>query len=267
MGRSRLLKELKAMRKNPPEMIEARPLDSNILVWHYVIRGAPDTAFDGGFYHGTVKFPPQYPFKPPAISMFTESGRFKTHQRLCLSMSDFHPESWNPMWSVSTILLGLQSFMVRSLAARTAPRVYAAHVLTTLCPPRPFPPLHGARVQNTSEHTLGSIHPPTSKRQRKVLARASLASNCADRKSGKIFRELFPELAERAAAEAAAAAAAAAGSGEGGASASSGGGPIGGAAGGDRALDAATTRARRLPYILAMLCVAVAVWWALSDLR
>jgi ubiquitin-conjugating enzyme E2 J2 len=27
-------------------------------------------------------------------------------------MSDFHPESWNPLWSVSSILSGLLSFMV-----------------------------------------------------------------------------------------------------------------------------------------------------------
>jgi hypothetical protein len=31
--------------------------------------------------------------------------------RLCLSMSDYHPETWNPMWSVSSILSGLVSFM------------------------------------------------------------------------------------------------------------------------------------------------------------
>ena len=44
--------------------------------------------------------------------MHTPSGRFKINTRLCLSMSDFHPESWNPMWSVSTILMGLLSFML-----------------------------------------------------------------------------------------------------------------------------------------------------------
>lgn len=32
--------------------------------------------------------------------------------RLCLSISDYHPKSWNPAWSVSTILTGLLSFMV-----------------------------------------------------------------------------------------------------------------------------------------------------------
>lgn len=38
--------------------------------------------------------------------------RFKTNTRLCLSISDFHPDTWNPAWSVSTILTGLLSFMV-----------------------------------------------------------------------------------------------------------------------------------------------------------
>ncbi|ANB11233.1 E2 ubiquitin-conjugating protein UBC6 [Sugiyamaella lignohabitans] len=44
--------------------------------------------------------------------MMTPSGRFKTSTRLCLSISDYHPKTWNPAWSVSTILTGLLSFMV-----------------------------------------------------------------------------------------------------------------------------------------------------------
>ena len=59
-----------------------------------------------------ILFPPQFPFKPPSLLMCTPNGRFKVHTRLCLSMSDFHPETWNPMWSVSTILMGLYSFML-----------------------------------------------------------------------------------------------------------------------------------------------------------
>ena len=54
------------------------------------------------------------PYKPPAISMFTPSGRFKTNTQLCMSMTNYHPESWNPMWSVGTILNGLLSFMQES---------------------------------------------------------------------------------------------------------------------------------------------------------
>mmetsp|Transcript_2260 Transcript_2260/g.6859 ORF Transcript_2260/g.6859 Transcript_2260/m.6859 type:complete len:105 (+) Transcript_2260:356-670(+) len=61
---------------------------------------------------GKLKFPSEYPFKPPAISMLTPNGRFETDRRLCLSMSDFHPESWCPAWSVATILKGVLSFML-----------------------------------------------------------------------------------------------------------------------------------------------------------
>jgi ubiquitin-conjugating enzyme E2 J2 len=32
--------------------------------------------------------------------MITPNGRFETNRRLCLSISDFHPETWVPTWSV-----------------------------------------------------------------------------------------------------------------------------------------------------------------------
>ena len=69
-----------------------------------------DTPYNKGCYHGKVIFPAQYPHAPPAILMMTPSGRLETGKRLCLSMTDFHPESWNPAWSVETILVGLLSF-------------------------------------------------------------------------------------------------------------------------------------------------------------
>eukprot|EP01126_Amoeba_proteus_P056156 TRINITY_DN7026_c0_g1_i1.p1 TRINITY_DN7026_c0_g1~~TRINITY_DN7026_c0_g1_i1.p1 ORF type:complete len:202 (+),score=52.34 TRINITY_DN7026_c0_g1_i1:840-1445(+) len=46
--------------------------------------------------------------------MCTPNGRFNVNTKICLSMSDFHPESWNPMWTVSSILTGLLSFMLEN---------------------------------------------------------------------------------------------------------------------------------------------------------
>ncbi|KAJ3049075.1 Ubiquitin-conjugating enzyme E2 6 [Rhizophlyctis rosea] len=86
----RLMKEYMAIRKNPPDYITTKPLDTNILEWHYVIRGPPDSPYEGGEYHGKVIFPSDYPYKPPAIKMLTPNGRFATDYRLCLSMSDYH---------------------------------------------------------------------------------------------------------------------------------------------------------------------------------
>ncbi|RHY64541.1 hypothetical protein DYB30_001493 [Aphanomyces astaci] len=109
LATKRLRKEYTAMKKKPVENIEAVPLETNILEWHYVIRGIG--LYEGGYYHGKLKFPPDYPMKPPSVYMITPSGRFESNVRLCLSMSDFHPETWNPLWSVSSILVGLCSFM------------------------------------------------------------------------------------------------------------------------------------------------------------
>jgi ubiquitin-conjugating enzyme E2 J2 len=107
----RLTREYATLSKSPPEFITAHPSESNILEWHYILTGPPGTPYENGQYWGTLVFPPDYPFAPPAIRMHTPSGRFRCSERLCLSISDFHPKSFNPAWEVSTILLGVLSFM------------------------------------------------------------------------------------------------------------------------------------------------------------
>lgn len=87
---------------------------------HYVIAGPEDTPYEGGYYHGKLIFPREYPFKPPSIYMITPNGRFETNKRLCLSISDYHPESWNPAWNVGSILTGLLSFLVSNLFRKIA---------------------------------------------------------------------------------------------------------------------------------------------------
>lgn len=107
----RLTREYQIISKNPPPYIVAHPSEANILEWHYILTGPPETPYEGGQYWGTLMFPPDYPFAPPAIRMHTPSGRFQPSTRLCLSISDFHPKQFNPAWEVSTILIGLMSFM------------------------------------------------------------------------------------------------------------------------------------------------------------
>lgn len=110
-AQKRLNKEYKSIAAAPPPFVIAKPNDENILEWHYVITGPTNTPYEGGQYHGVLRFPSEYPFKPPLIMMVTPNGRFSCNTRLCLSISDYHPDTWNPAWSVSTILTGLLSFM------------------------------------------------------------------------------------------------------------------------------------------------------------
>ncbi|XP_013359668.1 PREDICTED: ubiquitin-conjugating enzyme E2 J2 isoform X2 [Chinchilla lanigera] len=186
----RLKQDYLRIKKDPVPYICAEPLPSNILEWHYVVRGPEMTPYEGcaglccgrvtvcflvlqgsldgfgapehndpgeergGYYHGKLIFPREFPFKPPSIYMITPNGRFKCNTRLCLSITDFHPDTWNPAWSVSTILTGLLSFMVEK------------------------------------GPTLGSIE--TSDFTKRQLAAQSLAFNLKD----KVFCELFPEVVE-----------------------------------------------------------------------
>lgn len=116
----RLTSEYKSLQQQPAPFVETHPSDEDILEWPYIITGPPDTPFEGGKYVGTLKFPPNYPFAPPRIKMLTPSGRFEPGTRLCLTMSDYHPETWNPAWNVSSILTGLLSFMCSNEVATGA---------------------------------------------------------------------------------------------------------------------------------------------------
>ena len=108
----RLKKDYMELIKEPVPFIIAHPLEENILEWHYVLKGPPDSDYAGGIYHGIVKFPTEFPYKPPSIRMLTPSGRFQPCLSICLSMSEYHPESWSPLWTVASVLNGLLSFMM-----------------------------------------------------------------------------------------------------------------------------------------------------------
>jgi len=134
----RLQKELLAIAKDPPPFIrvrcrareaptrpraeqrwsstprsQAKPLETDILSWHYVIEGPPGSPYAGGHYHGCIKFPSEYPLKPPSVMMLTPSGRFAPGQRLCLvSCARHRRDRHRPPTCV---------------AAHRAPRVRIAH--------------------------------------------------------------------------------------------------------------------------------------------
>ncbi|KAH3688733.1 hypothetical protein WICPIJ_000287 [Wickerhamomyces pijperi] len=111
MAIKRLTKEFKDLEEKPVPYIEAHPSESNILNWYFILTGPPDTPYVGGTYLGMLMFHRNYPFEPPGIKVITPSGRFVPNSKICLSISDFHRETWNPSFSVGTILNGLLSFM------------------------------------------------------------------------------------------------------------------------------------------------------------
>ncbi|XP_010465730.1 PREDICTED: ubiquitin-conjugating enzyme E2 32 [Camelina sativa] len=110
----RILQEVKEMQANPSDDFMSLPLEENIFEWQFAIRGPGDTEFEGGIYHGRIQLPADYPFKPPSFMLLTPNGRFETNTKICLSISNYHPEHWQPSWSVRTALVALIAFMPTS---------------------------------------------------------------------------------------------------------------------------------------------------------
>ncbi|ONK67593.1 uncharacterized protein A4U43_C05F1700 [Asparagus officinalis] len=107
----RILQEVKEMQSNPSDDFMSLPLEEDIFEWQFAIRGPRDTEFEGGIFHGRIQLPTEYPFKPPSFMLLTPNGRFETQTKICLSISNYHPEHWQPSWSVRTALVALIAFM------------------------------------------------------------------------------------------------------------------------------------------------------------
>lgn len=106
----RLLQEAKELASLTEDGIYAAPLEDNLHEFHFCIRGPEDSEFKGGIYHGRIILPPQYPFKAPDIMLMTPNGRFELNKKICLSITGYHDETWQPAWGIRTALVGLASF-------------------------------------------------------------------------------------------------------------------------------------------------------------
>merc|ERR1711862_703666 len=103
--------DVRELALEPSDRYHAAPLEDDMFEWHFTIRGPEGTEFEGGYYHGRILLPPEYPFKPPHGIFTTPSGRFETHTKICLSFTAYHQELWQPAWGIRLILEALISFL------------------------------------------------------------------------------------------------------------------------------------------------------------
>lgn len=107
----RITAEYRALQKDPEPLFHAEPLPDNLFEWHFSFRGPPSSVYEGGIYHGKIILPLEYPLQPPTVVMLSPSGRFEENAKICLSATGFHPEMWQPSWTIKTLLLALIGFM------------------------------------------------------------------------------------------------------------------------------------------------------------
>jgi len=105
----RLLSEIDKIMKDPIEDVDVVIDNDNLLIWYFLIKGKDE--YKNGYFIGKITNNVGYPMEPPTFSMLTPSGRFEINKNICLSNSSYHSESWNPLWTMKSIILGFISIM------------------------------------------------------------------------------------------------------------------------------------------------------------
>ncbi|KAL3781358.1 hypothetical protein HJC23_013442 [Cyclotella cryptica] len=128
--------------RNENDYVRLGPFGKNLLRWHFSVMGPANSVYENGIYHGRVLLPKDYPGSPPRVQvrfpitsickspaychlcfqffsalyilrkMLTPSGRFVPGEDICLSASNYHPETWTPRWTVLSLVDALRLHML-----------------------------------------------------------------------------------------------------------------------------------------------------------
>jgi ubiquitin-conjugating enzyme E2 J1 len=78
-------------------------------------------------FPGKIVLPASYPLRPPDIYLLTPSGRFAINQKICLSITGYHEESWSPAWQLQQALVALAAYFEEDVSSRFG-QTMAAHI-------------------------------------------------------------------------------------------------------------------------------------------
>jgi len=130
-ARKRLMRDFKRLQNDPPQGVQAAPLDNNVMVWHAVIFGPDDTPWEvlsfihlitiscvysckltskGGTFKLLLEFTEEYPNKPPSVKFLSKIFHPNVYAtgKICL---DILQNQWSPIYDIAAILTSIQSLL------------------------------------------------------------------------------------------------------------------------------------------------------------
>jgi len=111
MALKRIQKELIEIEKEPPSNCSAGLAgDGDFYNWTATIMGPDDSPYAGGLYFLSIRFPTDYPFKPPTAKFITRiyHPNINSNGDICL---DILKHAWSPALTVPKILLSISSLL------------------------------------------------------------------------------------------------------------------------------------------------------------
>lgn len=114
----RIKRDIMNIYSDPPPGMCVVP-EEDITKVHALITGPFDTPYEGGFFHFMIRFPPDYPHKPPRVKLLTTGHnqvRFNPNLyhsgKVCLSiLGTWQGPAWTPAQCLSSVLISIQSLM------------------------------------------------------------------------------------------------------------------------------------------------------------
>ncbi|CAL8087905.1 unnamed protein product [Orchesella dallaii] len=106
----RLQKEIKWLRIDHPEGIEAVPLDRLNYNWLARIHGPPQSVYQGGVFYLNLKVPHDYPIKPPEVRFLTKLFHPNVSRHGDIGI-DCIQHNWTLALTISQVLLSVQSLL------------------------------------------------------------------------------------------------------------------------------------------------------------
>jgi len=116
----RLVKDVKELKNNSlgSHGIFYEHDDSDILKGRAVIIGSEKTPYFAGFYFFLFKFPSDYPFSPPYVTICSNGDKIRmnpnlyTNGKVCISiLNTWSGEQWSSCQSISSVLLNLKTLL------------------------------------------------------------------------------------------------------------------------------------------------------------
>ncbi|XP_074644947.1 uncharacterized protein LOC141901538 [Tubulanus polymorphus] len=106
----RLRSELKSLKTDPPEGIQATPLDRQCCHWQASITGPQGSPYEGGMFYLYLQIPHSYPMMPPLVRFITKIFHPNISRHGDVGLDSIH-HNWSLALTISKVLISIQSLL------------------------------------------------------------------------------------------------------------------------------------------------------------
>ncbi|ESO89748.1 hypothetical protein LOTGIDRAFT_124502, partial [Lottia gigantea] len=106
----RLRSELRTLKTDPPEGIQATPLDRHCCHWQASITGPHGSPYEGGIFLLYLQIPQSYPMRPPKVRFITKIFHPNISRHGDVGLDSIH-HNWSLALTISKVLISIQSLL------------------------------------------------------------------------------------------------------------------------------------------------------------